>query len=110
MKGRREAALRLTALRKGKRVGSATRSAPTRRALPARAAAAAARVEELRARRGHPGALELLLVAEARRDAAHVGLLLGQDERDPAPGAAGAAGAADAVQVALVVLGRVEVD
>ena len=44
------------------------------------------------------------------RDAADVGLLLGQDERDPGAAAAGAAGAADAVRVGVGLLGRVEVD
>src|SRR5690348_3172707 len=79
-------------------------------ALPARAAAAAARVEELRSRRAHAGALELLLVPEPCRDATDVGLLLGEHQRDPLAGASGPTGAADAVHVALVVLGRIEVD
>src|SRR5439155_8013825 len=78
--------------------------------LPARVAAAAARVEELRASGAHARALELLSMTEAGCDAAHVRLLLGEHERDPLARAAGAAGAADAVHVALVVFGRVEVD
>src|SRR4051812_34988252 len=78
--------------------------------LPLRAAAAAARVDELRARRAHPGLLELLAVAEPVRDAARVGLLLRQDEGDRLAAAPGAAGAARAVDVVLVLLRRVEVD
>jgi hypothetical protein len=48
-------------------------------------------------------------VTEAGGDTAHVGLLLGRHERDAVAVAPGAAGAADAVDVALAVLGRVEV-
>ena len=55
-------------------------------------------------------ALEALAVAEPGCDAADVGLLLRRDEGDPVPAAPGAARAADAVDVALVVLRRVEVD
>ena len=49
-------------------------------------------------------------VAEPRRYAADVGLLLREHEGDPATAAAGAPGATDAMDVALVVLGRVVVD
>src|SRR5579875_703530 len=80
------------------------------RSLPARTAAATARVQETRAGGRHSTALELLAVAELVRDAADVGLLVGQHERDPLTGATGAAGAADAMHVTLAVLGRVVVD
>src|SRR5204863_7357042 len=79
-------------------------------ALPLRSTAATAGVHELRAGGLHACRLELLAVAEQGRDAADIGLLLGQDERDPLSGAAGAAGPADAVDVALAVLRRVVVD
>src|SRR5262249_36981137 len=47
---------------------------------------------------------------EPGSDATHVALLLGKDERAAPPGAAGSAGPPHAVHVALVVLGRVEID
>jgi len=50
------------------------------------------------------------VLAVEPRDAAHVRLLLGEDERDARAGTARAARAADAVRVRLPVLGRVEVD
>src|ERR1700682_2789666 len=78
--------------------------------LPARAAAAAARIEELRAGRLHAGALELLLVPCEHGDAADVCLLIGEHEGAALAGAGGPAGASDAVRVTLVVLGRIEVD
>ena len=52
------------------------------RRLPLRAAPAAARVDELRGSRPHAGLLELLTVTEAAGDAARLGLLLGEHERD----------------------------
>src|SRR3954452_9170611 len=58
----------------------------------------------------HPRTLELLFVPEDRSDATDVGLLVRQDERASAAGASGAAGPPHAVHVALVVLGRIEVD
>src|SRR5207248_7955572 len=54
--------------------------------------------------------LELLRVAEAPRDMARLGLLLGQDERDRRPVSAGAAGTSCAVDVALVLVRWIEVD
>src|SRR5215207_3921830 len=64
------------------------------------------------ARRGDLQALarERLRVAEHPRDVAHVGLLLGKDERDARAVPARAAGAADPVYVRRVLLRRVEVD
>ena len=88
---------------------SRTRNLPVE-PLPLRAAPAAARAQELRTRGQHPGLLELIDVAEAPRDAARIGLLLGQDQRDRRPAAAGPARAACAVHVALVLCRRVEVD
>src|SRR3954454_22842240 len=58
----------------------------------------------------HPRTLELLFVPEDRSDTTDVVLLVREDERAAAAGAAGAAGPPHAVHVALVVLGRVEVD
>src|SRR5262249_62131660 len=58
----------------------------------------------------HPRGLDLLAVPEAGGNAAPVRLLLRQDEGDATARAAGPAGPADAVHVALVVLGRIEVD
>src|SRR5579859_4256432 len=78
--------------------------------LPARAAAAAAGVEETWASGRHSAAFELLAVAEQVGDAADVGLLVGQHKCGPLAGAAGAAGATDPVHVAFAVLGRVVVD
>src|SRR5207248_5259830 len=81
-----------------------------RAVLPARAAIASARVDELRAGGRHAGTFELLAVAEPRRHAADICLLVRKDERAAPAVAAGAAGAADAVQVVRMVLRRVEVD
>src|SRR3954447_15201447 len=78
--------------------------------LPLGAAPAAARVEELRTRRLHPGRLEGLLVAEAAGRAARPRPLLGEDERPRGAAAPRAAGAAGAVHVALVLVRRIEVD
>src|SRR5204863_3246677 len=78
--------------------------------LPTGPASATARVDELRTGAAHSRAFELLLVPEASRDAADVCLLVGEDERAAAAGAAGTACPPHAVHVALVVLGRVEVD
>ena len=79
-------------------------------ALPARIATPAARVEQLRPGDPHPLALELVAMTEPDRNTAHFGLLVRSHEGDAAPVSSGAAGSADAMDVALVVLGRVEVD
>jgi hypothetical protein len=52
----------------------------------------------------------LLFVPKAGSNATHVALLIRKDERAAAAGATGTAGPSDAVHVALVVLGRVEID
>src|SRR5919106_1556883 len=78
--------------------------------LPARAPAAPAGVHELRPRGAHALAFELLAMAEPHRDAADVGLLLRRDQGDAVAAPPSPAGAADAVDIALVVLGRIEVD
>src|SRR5205085_7696242 len=54
--------------------------------------------------------LELRVVTQPPGDAARLGLLVGQDERDRRAAAAGPAGAAGAVDVALVLVRRIEVD
>src|SRR4051812_29434931 len=69
-----------------------------------------ARIHELRTGTTHSRTLKLLLVPEAGSNATHVALLVRKDERRAAAGAAGAAGPPDAGHVALVVLGRVEID
>src|SRR4051812_28213987 len=73
-----------------------------KRRLPARTASAAAGVDGARARHRHAFLRELVTVTEPCRDAADVGLLLGEHERDPVACAARAARAADAMDVALV--------
>src|SRR5918996_3950669 len=78
--------------------------------LPLGAAPAAARVDESRACRAHSRLLELLAVPEPARDPARVGLLVREDERDGDPAPPGPPGATGAVEVALVLLGWIEVD
>src|SRR5207248_6078067 len=72
--------------------------------------AAAAGVQELGGSGSHSGLLELLVVAESPGDPARLGLLVGEDEGDRRAAAAGPACAAGAVDVALVLVRRVEVD
>src|SRR5439155_3268356 len=78
--------------------------------LPLRPPAAAARVQQLRGSRAHSGLLELLVVTEPSGDPARLGLLVREDEGDRRSAAAGPARAAGAVDVALVLVRRVEVD
>src|SRR5579864_5996952 len=79
-------------------------------ALPPGTPAPPARVHELGPGTAHSRTLKLLFVPEAGSNATHVALLIRQDERRAAAGATGAAGPSDAVHVALVILGRVEID
>src|SRR5206468_3104562 len=89
---------------------AAPRPPPIRVCLPAGSSTSPAGVDRARPACPHPGALELLAVAESRRNTADVGLLLGENERDSGSATPCAARATDAVDVALVVLGRIEVD
>jgi hypothetical protein len=54
--------------------------------------------------------LELVFVAESSGDLACLGLLFGEDECGCRAGPAGAAGAAGSMQVALVLVGGIEID
>jgi hypothetical protein len=54
--------------------------------------------------------LESLAVSQAVRNAACLGLLVGEDERDRGAAASSASRATGAVDVVLVLLGRIEVD
>src|SRR5204862_2596805 len=74
------------------------------------AAAAAARVDELCGGRAHAAFLELVVMAEPARDAARLGLLLGKHQGDRGSTSPGPPGAPRAVDVALVLVGRIEVD
>src|SRR5260370_15745567 len=78
--------------------------------LPPGTPAPPARVHELRPGTSHCRTLELFFVPEAGSNATHVALLVRKDERAAAAGATGTAGPPDTVHVALVVLGRVEID
>ena len=69
-----------------------------------------ARVDESLRRDAHPLLLELLVLADAPRDMAHLGLLLGKDERDAGAVPSGASRAPHPVRVAGVVGRRIEVD
>src|SRR5712691_6623630 len=78
--------------------------------LPPGTPAPPARIHELRTGTTHSRTLKLLFVPEAGSNATDVALLIRKDERAATTGAAGTAGPPDAVHVALVVLGRVEID
>src|SRR6266481_8515122 len=78
--------------------------------LPPGTPATPARIHELRTCTTHSRTLELFSVPKAGSNATHVALLIRKDERAAAAGATGTAGPSDTVHVALVVLGRVEID
>src|SRR4051812_41954724 len=82
------------------------RSCPAALALPTRRALSRPGGR----RRAHPRGGERVTEAEAARELADVGLLLGEDEGDAGTAAPGAACAADAVHVVLVAVRRIEVD
>src|SRR4029079_15265733 len=89
---------------------STSRLAPAASACRAPAAAPPGRVDEAWGGRLHPGRRERLVLGGQPIHAAHVRLLLGQDERHAGAGPSRTAGAAHAVRVRLPVLRRVEVD
>src|SRR5438093_9476742 len=82
----------------------------SKRRLPLRAPAAAARVHQLRSRRLQACFLELSAMTEPSGDVARLGLLLGEDERDRLAAASRTASAPGAVHVVLVLARRIEID